>query len=124
MRKATLKIEAVARICHELNRAYCDELGDHSQSAWDAAPQWQRDSAILGVKFHLANPNAGPAASHESWLAEKKRDGWKYGPVKNPEAKEHPCYVPFAELPAEQQAKDVLFTGVVRALHSMIEGVS
>lgn len=39
-----------------------------------------------------------------------------YGPVKNPQAKEHHCIVPFDALPAEQQAKDFIFRGVVLAL--------
>lgn len=109
-------LEGVARVCHEVNRAYCASLGDHSQPAWDEAPAWQRDSAVAGVKFTQANPESPPSASHDSWLAEKVRDGWKYGPVKNPDTKEHPCFVPYDELPAEQQAKDHLFQAVVRAL--------
>jgi hypothetical protein len=36
--------------------------------------------------------------------------------VKNPDAKEHPCFVPYDELPAEQRTKDYLFQAVVRAL--------
>lgn len=105
-----------ARIAHEVNRAYCQALGDNSQPAWEDAPEWQRQSAISGVHLHLANPDAGPEASHEAWMKEKVDTGWKYGPVKNPDAKEHPCIVPFAELPREQQAKDYLFRGVVHAL--------
>ena len=30
--------------------------------------------------------------------------------------KEHPCFVPYEELPTEQKAKDFLFRGVVHAL--------
>ncbi len=48
--------------------------------------------------------------------AEKLAAGWTYGPAKDPEAKRHPCLVPFAELPANQQAKDRLFFAVVSAL--------
>lgn len=109
-------VEAIARVAHEVNRAYCQALGDDSQSPWDEAPRWQRQSAIDGVKFHLANPDAGPEASHENWLRDKVADGWKYGLTKNPETKEHPCMVPFDQLPREQQAKDYLFRAVVRAL--------
>lgn len=109
-------VEAIAGVCHEVNRAYCQALGDESQPGWGEAPDWQRQSAIAGVKFHLANPDAGPEASHEAWLKQKIEDGWKYGPVKNAEAKEHPCMVPFAALPREQQAKDYLFRAVVHAL--------
>jgi hypothetical protein len=111
-----LSVEEIARVCHQVNKAYCAAIGDHSQPDWDAAPDWQRRSAIAGVKFHLENPRSNAAASHESWLEEKRRDGWKYGPVKDPEKKEHPCFVPYEALPTEQKAKDYLFLAVVRAL--------
>lgn len=106
----------VARICHEVNRAYCQALGDNSQLAWMNSPEWQRRSAILGVRLHLNNPDAGPEASHESWMKEKEAEGWKYGEVKDPEAKTHPCMVPFDQLPREQQAKDFIFRAVVHAV--------
>jgi hypothetical protein len=108
--------EDIAKVCHEANRAYCQAIGDNSQPAWGSAPQWQRDSAINGVAFTAANPDAPPSASHDSWLAEKKATGWKFGPVKNPETKEHPCFVPYEELPPNQRAKDALFQAVARAL--------
>jgi hypothetical protein len=108
--------EQIARVAHEVNRAYCESLGDHTQLPWDQAPAWQRDSALTGVRLHLGDPWAGPAASHESWTAEKLRTGWVYGPVKDPVAKTHPCIMPLDELPREQQAKDYIFRGVVLAL--------
>lgn len=109
-------IDYVAKVCHEANRAYCAALGDISQAPWPDAPEWQRDSARAGVRFIRANPDAGPSASHGSWLAEKERDGWRYGPVKDPERKEHPCYVPYDQLPVEQRAKDHIFGAIVRAM--------
>lgn len=109
-------LSLIARVCHEANRAYCRTLGDQSQPPWDEAPQWQRDSALNGVLFHLENPDAKPSDSHESWMRQKVEDGWTYGPVKDPEAKQHPCMVPYEELPVEQQRKDALFIAVIRAL--------
>jgi hypothetical protein len=108
--------DEIARVCHEANRAYCAALGDMSQLPWEDAPDWQRTSAIKGVEFALANPSAPPSASHDSWLEEKRATGWKYGPVKDPEKKEHPCFRPYEELPAEQRRKDALFLAIVRAL--------
>lgn len=114
--KERLCVENIARVAHEVNRAYCAALGDESQPAWEHAPQWQKDSAATGARMHLANPGATPEQSHESWLAQKAAEGWKWGPVKDPEKKEHPCFVPYSELPESQRAKDYLFRGVVHAL--------
>lgn len=112
------KIEACARAAHEANRAYCMAIGDFSQVSWDTAPSWQTASAMTGVIGVLAGN--GPEQSHESWLAEKSATGWKYGPTKNPETKEHPCFVPYAELPEAQKAKDAIFVEVVRVIASAL----
>lgn len=103
----------IAKKCHEINRAYCAALGDTSQLPWGQAPEWQRQSAINGVQFHIEHPDAGPDASHNSWLEEKRSAGWQFGPVKDADKKEHPCFVPYDQLPAEQKAKDYLFKQTV-----------
>lgn len=105
----------IAQVCHEVNRAYCAALGDTSQTPWKEAPEWQKKSAVTGVELHQAI-DAGPEASHESWMAQKIADGWKFGPEKDADKKEHPCIVPFGELPRDQQAKDYIFRAVVHAL--------
>lgn len=107
-------VEQIARVCHEANRAWCAANGDLSQLSWEEAPAWQRDSAILGTVGALAGNT--PEQSHESWLAEKRRTGWVFGPVKDPDAKTHPCMVTYDELPPEQRVKDHLFVAVVNAL--------
>lgn len=113
--------EGIAKVCHEANRAYCESIGDNSQPSWEEAPEWQKKSAIEGVNFNVNNPDAPASSSHDSWLAVKEADGWKYGPVKDPENKEHPCFVPYDELPREQKAKDYLFKSVVMALRAFVD---
>lgn len=108
--------EQIAQVAHGANRAYCQSIGDFSQPEWAAAPEWQRDSARKGVEFCRNNPGAPPSSNHDSWLAVKRAEGWTYGPVKNPETKEHPCFVPYEALPADQQVKDVLFKVIVATL--------
>lgn len=112
--------ESIAKVCHEVNRAYCEALGDHSQVPWDEAPEWQKVSAIKGVIYHLDHPDSTPADSHIQWLNEKEADGWKYGEIKDVEAKTHPCYVLFEQLPTEQQAKDFIFHAIVNALRAEV----
>lgn len=107
------QIHECACMAHEANKAYCESIGDTSQLHWDDAPEWQKESARNGVRFHLANPNAPASASHENWFNEKLQQGWGYGPTKDPANKRHPCMVPFDELPIEQRIKDHIFRSVV-----------
>lgn len=111
----------IAIICHEANRAYCRTIGDESQPSWDDAPGWQRDSAVKGVLHVLSNPTAPASASHESWMKQKLSEGWKYGPVKDADKKEHPCMVPYAQLPFEQRVKDFIFKNIVLSFTEALE---
>ena len=106
----------IAEIAHETNRTYCRTLGDCSQEPWDFSPQWQRDSAIDGVRAIQRKIVTGPERSHENWLKDKEDAGWIFGPIKDPAKKEHPCMVPFNQLPQEQQMKDHLFFTIVTTL--------
>ncbi len=114
----TAQLEACAHAAHEVIRAYCRTLGDHSQEGWDDAPDWQRRSARDGVLLVITD-NPTPEQTHANWSRHKIADGWKLGPVKDAEKKEHPCLVPYAELPAEQQIKDALFTMTVKGMLDM-----
>ncbi|MCK5603660.1 hypothetical protein KAR91_17370 [Candidatus Pacearchaeota archaeon] len=114
-----MQVEDIARVCHEANKGLCETQGDFSQLPYDYSPRWQKDSAIIGVTFNLAHPDAPASASHDNWLTEKYAHGWIYGPVKCEKAKTHPCCVPFDELPEEQKVKDHLFKAIVATLAPM-----
>ena len=116
-------IADIARMCHEVNRAYCQAIGDTLQPSWEASPEWQRKSCINGVEFHLTHPDAKPEDSHVNWMKEKTAEGWEFGPVKDPDKKQHPCMIPYEQLPLEQRVKDALFIAVVHAMpkvHDMV----
>jgi len=113
------RIRRFAFLAHEVNRAYCAALGDFSQPPWTDAPDWQRKSIVNGVIFRLENPMLHPSASHENWLKEKEAAGWRYGPTKDPEKKEHPCFAPYEDLPVEQKAKNFIFLAVVDGLAAL-----
>lgn len=114
------QIHMIARICHENNKALCEAIGDNSQPSWEDAPEWQKKSAIAGVKFHLENPDSKPEDSHNSWMKQKEEDGWVYGKVKHPEKKTHPCMVPYAMLSESDRIKDHIFLQTVRSLEKKI----
>lgn len=108
-------IKQCARICHEVNKTYCESIGDNSQNSWDDTLAWQKNSVVNGVGFHLDNPGSTPEDIHINWMKEKKENGWTLGPVKDTIRKEHPCMIPYKDLPKEQQVKDSLFITVVEA---------
>jgi hypothetical protein len=110
-----IHIESVAEVCHEANRVLQKMADDPMVSPhWDDAPDWQRTSAMEGV----ANAVKGrtPAELHEDWCHHKRADGWVYGRVKDPQAKTHPCLVPYDDLPRAERMKDRLFLAIVATL--------
>jgi hypothetical protein len=107
--------EQVARVCHEANKAMQYIHGDPAPSQpWNCELYEIRKSVIEGVQ-HVRR-GATPRQLHESWLAFKREHGWVYGAEKDPEAKTHPCLVPYDDLPQEQRDKDQLFLLIVTAL--------
>lgn len=113
-----MKAESIARICHEANRALQVELGDPAVSPhWEEAPDWQRESAIEGVKKTLDGHS--PSELHESWCEFKLKDGWVYGEVKDADKKTHPCLIHYDALPEEQRVKDDLFYQIVWSLEHL-----
>jgi len=115
----TVMVTDIARVTYETNRAYCATIGDYTFQKWEVAPDWQRKTNIEGVLFHLRHLKEGKApsesASHDSWMETKEREGWRYGPVKRADLKEHPCFLPYQDLAPAQKLKDYLFGAVVKA---------
>jgi hypothetical protein len=117
--QATLTVQNLAQVAHNVNSAYCAAIGDPVPAVWEEADEAIRLSAINGVLFALRfNPT--PEQQHMQWVKGKLMDGWKYGPVKDAEKKEHPCLVTYEALPEAQRVKDYLFQSVVRSLRGKL----
>ena len=58
------------------------------------------DDSILELTELLAR-NA-----HEHWAQQRYASGWRYGASRNDERKEHPCLVPYEELPDSEKEYD------------------
>lgn len=116
-----MKIEHVAKICHEANRALCETLNDFSLKPWELTTADIKASAVAGVKFAVENPDATGEQQHQQWCDYKRGQGWTYGVNKDAAAKTHPSLVPYYELPELVRRKDDLFRHVVRAFAGLIE---
>ncbi len=60
----------------------------------------QLDEEILELTERLAK-NA-----HDTWARGRMAEGWRYGPQRDGVKKEHPCMVPYEELPESEKEFD------------------
>lgn len=44
--------------------------------------------------------------THENWARQRMDEGWRYGPERNDERKEHPSLVPYEELSESEKDYD------------------
>lgn len=110
------EITAIARTVHEAVRAWAAAHGQGAIPHWNSAPAWMRASSRESVQFVLDHPDADDGAQHDQWMAQKKRDGWVYGAVRDDDKKHHPMLVPFKDLPEFEKRKDTLLRAIVAAL--------
>lgn len=77
-----------------------------------------RDEAFraqfLGVIEMMCGPNrkTSPEELHDDWVKSYEAMGWKYGSVRDPEAKTHPDMVPYDELEFLERIKDDVFVAL------------
>jgi hypothetical protein len=55
---------------------------------------------------------SSPEELHDDWVRAYEAMGWRYGPVRDREAKTHPDMVPFDELEQREQDKDAVFVAL------------
>lgn len=115
----------VAAISYECLKAYVKRIEGVNWPDWNNASIESRHSTadgVLYIKRLLDKAEmVSPADVHANWMIKKEDAGWKYGEVKDLEAKTHPCMVPFRMLPEEEKGKDYLMLGVVTYLLAFYE---
>ena len=80
----------------------------------------QLDSLIDAQRRFNENPNITAEQNHNNWMQFKTSQGWKYGPVKDFDKKEHPDMVPFDQLPVVEKRKDIMDNTVRRLINELI----
>lgn len=105
------ELEKIAKLAHNVIKAYCESLGDNSIPEWADTSKDVKETTKLGIIGHLKN-SLTPKETHELWVKNKKDNGWIYGELKDEELKTHPCIVPYEDLSQEQKSKDYIFKAI------------
>ena len=56
--------------------------------------------------------------AHDVWARQRLAEGWRRGPKRDDQRKEHPCLVPYSELPESE--KDYDRSAVQQTLKAMV----
>lgn len=102
----------------ESNRLFADSVGQKLEAAGLAllpAPLPDRDAQAFAFSDDEVEELA--RAEHDRWERDLGAQGWRFGPVKDPERKLHPSLVPWSELGEDERDKD---REPVRALPEML----
>lgn len=67
-----MNIEEVARLAHEVKRAYCEALGDMNQPVWEDATELQKQDIVAAVGSHLSGERVIHIDGYEAWGHEQR----------------------------------------------------
>jgi hypothetical protein len=105
--------EQIAKVCHEVNRAYCQALGDNSQPPWKNASALKKSNTLQAVRNYILSISAETEKSRASAEAQEIVESWVNGPEKYPDLG---VTTRLGVLPPELQAREDMFVAVVRAV--------
>jgi hypothetical protein len=110
-----LSDEDLADIIHGAHARLNARLGDpYSDEPHAALPGWHRE--MLARRVRLIRQGCSPADVQADWVECMLAQGWKPGPVKDLEKKEHPNLRDYAELDLISRRKVLLAFRIVYAL--------
>lgn len=88
----------------------------------DCAIEARNDWDVPLLEFTHAEIELLSELEHARWCAERVRDGWRYGAVRDVDAKRHPDLVPWDRLTEDAQEKDRAMVRVVPRLLATYAG--
>jgi len=104
--------EELSPYIKEKNRRQADRIPVMLASAgYCIAPlqDWDAENLTFNENKELDEVTQMAQMEHEHWCQEKKEDGWRFGPEKNPLKKTNPSLIPWEELPEMDQEKNKEF---------------
>ncbi|MDB4584824.1 hypothetical protein N9164_16870 [Draconibacterium sp.] len=108
--------EKIARIAHDADRAWCAAFGWPGSAGWSHCTPGDREARIEAVLMIITTPGADASTLHDDWCEVMRRNGWRHGAAHDGIARTSPGLIAFDRLPIDQQRRQAMFVGIVRAL--------
>lgn len=99
-----MKMQAIAKVCHEALRAYAEACGDDGVPPWEQAPTEERASMLDDVVKIASTQGITPEQMHEDWMRRKIEQGWTLGQFDR-QKKQHPAIVPWRKVPRDYRVQ-------------------
>lgn len=114
-----MKVEDIAKICHDANASLRKVLGEEPSKCWDDLTEEQQNGVAAGVKYFFGlwqrGVRQGPVVAelmHSNWICSMVEQG----------VTDHPNMVPYSDLTDEQRVKDFLFAGICATFIGAMSG--
>ena len=89
----------------DASRRHVDAMVDQLRATWfELEPRLDWDEPV--AELPLVAVEAMAELEHDRWCRDRRRDGWRYAPVRDDAAKEHDLLVGWRELPEEARELD------------------
>lgn len=111
-----ISVDNIAWIAHEVECMYCVVIGKRVEAGWEYLDKESIKDIKEGVKFIIENPELTPKVMHKMWVEKMEKEGWKYGPKVDMEAKVHPDLAEYGARPRWMRMRDQLVSVTIRTL--------
>lgn len=108
-------INHICKLCHDANNELMVANGETPQGAWDTLDDHLKQMTRDSVQVIINDPTITAEDIHNTWMDNKRRDGWVYGTTKDATKKTHPLMIPFDEMNDIDKAKDQSFIDIVNS---------
>lgn len=110
----------LAQSVHQANKIFSEQVLSEEKKDWALLDKDARNSLVNAVRKTLELKVEDPEQSHEMWLTEMVKSGWKYGEEYSETEKTHPCMVHYADLPQGQQTKDEIYLAILKPFYTLV----
>ncbi len=108
-------INFICKLCHDANNELMVANGETPCGDWDTLDDHLKQMTRDSVSVIIDNPSITAEDIHNTWMDNKRRDGWVYGATKDANKKTHPLMIPFADMNAIDKSKDQSFIDIVNS---------